>query len=436
MAKTILAGDVDSTQIVDSTQVDSTPNSSTNVDSQQQQSNNPPDVNTQTVDTNQQNSQDNGNNDNSSQSNSDTNSTSISIESEDGSVTEYILDADGNATLNGEIVYDKQTLIDNGFEFNSSDEPNLVTSISSITGIELKAEDGTPLAFSDDVEGLAQREITIKNTFYKRGIQEALEAFYEENPDIYDMVNHKNKYGTLDTYRPNAGIENLTINSETDVNTLKQVYKEFLMLKGNDSDIADKIIKMAEIEETLRADSMQALSKIKEIKALEKEQTYNQLRQQQIDKEQNALKEYGFKLDERGRVVDLGVKDSYYDKIVKTGKVGNITIPNELTIEREGKQIRMSRIDLLAYFYNPIETEDGVYTLAEIDERNRLQSKDNWIVQGLRNLVGDDISKLEKSIGNSIKISNIKKGIKIKGNVPNPTTPKNAPTGQRRMLLD
>ena len=385
----------------------------------------------------------NNSNANSNASNSDTNSTSISIESEDGSITEYILDANGNATLNGEIVYDKQTLIDNGFEFpnadttSSSNEPSIIDSIQSISGITLEDEEGNPLSFTDDVEGLANREVAIKNIFYNKGRQEALEAFYEENPDIYKMAIHKQKYGTLDNFTQQSRISDLTITAETDVATLKHIYKSYLIAKGNDEAVADKLIKLSEVDETLRIDASNALDSLKAIEKAEEDEYMESVRQQQIQAEQKRLEYYGFKLNEKGEIIDANKEGSMYDKIVKSGKVGNIVIPKEgLTIERDGKKTKLSRVDILAYFYNPIETPDGVYTLAQIEEKRRLENKDNWIIQGIKNLVGDDITKLEKALGNSIKISNLAKSIKIKGSSTQRSSDSKSTGGSKRMILD
>lgn len=376
-------------------------------------------------------------------SNSDTNSTSISIESEDGNTVEYILDANGNATLNGEIVYDRQTLIDNGFEFpnadttSSSNEPSIVDSIQAISGITLEDEEGNPLSFTDDAEGLANREVAIKNTFYNKGRQEALEAFYEENPDIYKMAIHKQKYGTLDNFTQQSNISDLTITAETDVATLKHIYKSYLIAKGNDEAVADKLIKLSEVDETLRIDASNALDSLKAIEQAEEAEYMESVKQQQIQTEQKRLEYYGFKLNEKGEIVDVNKEGSMYDKIVKSGKVGNIVIPKEgLTIERDGKKTKLSRVDVLAYFYNPIETPDGVYTLAQIEERRRLENKDNWIIQGIKNLVGDDITKLEKALGNSIKISNLKKSIKIKGSSTQRSSDSKSTGGSRRIVFD
>ena len=385
----------------------------------------------------------NNSNANSNASNSDTNSTSISIESEDGSITEYILDANGNATLNGEIVYDKQTLIDNGFEFpnadttSSSNEPSIIDSIQSISGITLEDEEGNPLSFTDDVEGLANREVAIKNIFYNKGRQEALEAFYEENPDIYKMAIHKQKYGTLDNFTQQSRISDLTITAETDVATLKHIYKSYLIAKGNDEAVADKLIKLSEVDETLRIDASNALDSLKAIEKAEEDEYMESVRQKQIQAEQKRLEYYGFKLNEKGEIIDANKEGSMYDKIVKSGKVGNIVIPKEgLTIERDGKKTKLSRVDILAYFYNPIETPDGVYTLAQIEEKRRLENKDNWIIQGIKNLVGDDITKLEKALGNSIKISNLAKSIKIKGSSTQRSSDSKSTGGSKRMILD
>lgn len=388
-------------------------------------------------------------NDNSDDSNSNDTADNTTVELEiDGVKQTYSIDANGNAVLNGNVVFTKEQLVAQGIEFEedvaNSDEindDNIITVVSELSGIQLVDENNQPIAFKAGIEGIAEREVYIKNHFYQQGVQQALREFYEANPDIHSALAYKVKNGSLDGFNANnTSYESMIVDAETPTDKLKSIYKDFLMRKGNDSDTADKLIKMSETDETLRTDAAKALNALKESEKTEKAETLTKL-----EEERNAsIKEmndyYGITVDGFGNAKDLNVDGSLYDLIVKKGKIGNIAIPaTGITIERQGKPISLNRNDIFAYFYNRVQTEDGAYTRAEIDERNRLDSKENWIIQGLKNLIGDDLNKLEKQLGQRIKVNTVKGGLKLRRNVSSSTSSSSSNqnnNGKKQILLD
>ena len=387
----------------------------------------------------------NGNaNDDDNSGNADDNTT-VELEV-DGVKQTYSIDNDGNAILDGKVVFTKEQLIEQGIEFeddsSGSDEitdDNIITVVSEMSGIQLVDENNQPVTFKPGVEGIAEREVYIKNHFYQQGVNQALREFYEAHPDIHSALAYKVKHGSLDGFNANStSYESMIVDAETPVDKLKSIYKDFLIKRGNDSDTADKLIKMSETDETLRTDAAKALNALKESEKTEKEATLARLE----DERNASIKEmndyYGITVDGFGNAKDLNVDGSMYDLIVKKGKIGNIAIPaTGITIERNGKQIALNRNDIFAYFYNRVQTEDGAYTRAEIDERNRLDSKENWIIQGLKNLIGDDLNKLEKQLGQRIKVNTVKGGLKLKRNNSSSTSSvsSNKNNNEKKQLL-
>lgn len=356
----------------------------------------------------------------------------IAIESQDGSVADYVLDADGNATLNGEIVYTRQQLLDAGFENNSGEggsgeeDEDIHLLISQLSGVELTDNDGKPVTFKEGVDGLAEREVYVKNTFYAKGREEALSDIFQKNPDLYEMFTYKQKHGSLDNYVKQTNFTELQVTDETDSETLKSFIREHLLSIGNDASTVEKLIRLSENEETLRLDATVALDKLKEAQK-------NAILAQQSRERENAAKEieriqkhYGISVDGQGRVVDLNYENSLYDKIVKKGTIGDIIIPKEgLIVNKDGKKQQLSRLDVFAYFYNPVG-EEGL-SQAEIDERKRLGNSDNFVIQGIKNLTGGDLSSLRKAMEAAIRIDNSKKIIKMttKHSTNNSNKPKN-----------
>ena len=64
----------------------------------------------------------------------------------------------------------------------------------------MKDENGNPLSFKPGVEGLAEREVYIKDLFYKKGLSEATQYIFETNPDIKEMYSYKQQHGSSEGY--------------------------------------------------------------------------------------------------------------------------------------------------------------------------------------------------------------------------------------------
>ena len=193
---------------------------------------------------------------------------------------------------------------------------------------------------------------------------------------------------------------------------------------------------MAKNDETLLVDATEALSflsnsqsKITNAKQAEK--------QASIEAEAEAEnKYYGVAYAEDGKEVILDVKDSIYDIIVKTGKIGDLVIPLEgLKVKgKDNKVINATRKQIFDYISVPVKELNGiVYTQAQLDDINRTNNKSELVLRYLGNLLGNDISQLTKTAINRNNIIKIKAGtgdqrkIIIKPNVTTGTVKVNTP---------
>lgn len=340
----------------------------------------------------------------------------IDVDGEEQS-TEYELDDDGNAVKDGAIVYTKQQLLDAGFENNSEEEDefdkdDIHQVISKVSGLELLDENGQPVTFKNGIEGLAEREVFVKDTFYKKGQEDALNDVFSKNPDLYDMYSYKVKHGSLDNYSKSLDFSKLEITDSTTDDELKSIIREQLLAIGNDATTVEKLIRLSENDETLKVDALEALSKLKEIQ----KQKSLLIQKQQQDaaqiEEENIRKYYGITVTEKGEVIDLKIENSLYDKIVNKGIINDIMIPKDgIVFNKDNKKQKLSRLDVFAYFYNPV-TKDGL-TQADVDEHNRLRDTNNFILQGIKNLTGGDISSIVKNLQNTIRLGDAKKIVRM-----------------------
>ena len=74
----------------------------------------------------------------------------VVVQIDDGNeVKDYVLDEQGNATINGEIVFTKEQLesAENGDDNSDLNKDDIHTLISQVSGLELKDENGNPISF-------------------------------------------------------------------------------------------------------------------------------------------------------------------------------------------------------------------------------------------------------------------------------------------------
>ena len=355
-----------------------------------------------------------------------TNSTGDVVIIDDGTgAKEYILDENGNATLNGNIVFTKEQLEESSSNNEEVIDENIHKLISDVSGIDLVDEEGKVIEFKAGIEGLAQREVLIKNKFYEQGLQEATTRFFQENPEVYEMYSYKQKHGSLEGYVKQVDYSEYSITEETSTEELKSILREQLIAQGNDIKTAEKLIRLSEQDETLRIDALEALEKLKESNNTRLAKIKEQEQQEEREAIERYENYYGVTYTKDNKLVDKGVKGSVYDKLVKEGKVGNIFIPQEglIVTKPDGAKTKISRMDLFNYFYKPVVEQNGTYyTQSQIDENNRLKDTDNYLIQGIRNITGGDISSLEKTMQNIIRVKDARKIINISNKTNNQNT--------------
>ena len=334
----------------------------------------------------------------------------VQIQDENG-ISDYILNENGDATKDGVIVYTAAQIADSNNEPTSPDNAEDIHKlISNVSGVDLLDENGQPVIFKEGIEGLAEREVYVKNTFYNQGQSEAIDNFFGGNPDIAEMYTYKSKHGSLDGYIKQTDYNSLVIDENTDTQTLRNILTDHYEAMGNDKATIEKLIKLSENDETIKVDALNALEVLKANKIAKDKEAVQQQQQQQLQEQQKINNYYGMTINAKGELVDLGIKDSIYDKIIKTGKIGNILLPKEgLKVEIDGKPTRVTRQDLFAYFYNDVETPNGFKTQAEIDEEARMKNTDQFLIQGIKNITGGDVSSLEETFRNVIRVKDAKK---------------------------
>jgi len=340
----------------------------------------------------------------------------------DGKDVKYVVDAEGNATLDGKVVYTKAELVT--LE-EGADDDMTIELLEKTSGIEVLDETGKKITYELTLEGLAKRESDIKALGLKEGQTVAIEKFFESNPDLYDAFVYKQTYGTFDGFTNHVDYSKVVLVADNTDQLYDIIYKAELE-KGNTPAKAKRYADLSKNDESLLVDATEALSFLStsQSKIVTAKQAESQAVIQAEAEAEN--KYYGVAYAEDGKEVILDVKDSVYDIVVKTGKIGDLSIPLEgLKVKgKDGKVIVATRKQIFDYISVPVAENHGVvYTQAQLDDINRTNDKSELVLRYIGNLLGNDISQLTKSAIRKDNVLKIKAGtgdqrkIVIKSNV-------------------
>lgn len=326
---------------------------------------------------------------------------------------QYVLDKDGNALENNNIVYTKEQLdgMSEDNDDNNNQEPSVtVKDISDRSGIVITDNNGNAIDYDMSVEGLAKREIDIYNKGVKDAESQAVNNFLKANPDILDVVNYKLTYGTIEGYTSGFDYSKVQLD-KNNKNQLKDIIIKSEVAKGNSVERATRIANLIEADNTLETEAEEALNYLKNQQQQKAEANIRAAQEEQLRAIEEQNKFYGVGVDAKGNVVDLNIEGSIYDIVVKKGDIQGLHIPEAGVKIKTSKGDRIvSRQELYNYIANPVKQIDGYwYTQAQLDDMARMNNPEYMVFNYIRNLMEDDISQLIKKEINKDKVLTIRR---------------------------
>ena len=112
------------------------------------------------------------------------------------------------------------------------DDKDLHSKIANLSGIELKDDKGNIIQFSQGLEGLAEREKKVAETYLSAGRNAALSDFFKQNPDLKSIYDYKQRTGSIENFSSYSDYSTIKITDETPVDVLKDIYKKYLTSIG------------------------------------------------------------------------------------------------------------------------------------------------------------------------------------------------------------
>lgn len=298
---------------------------------------------------------------------------------------EYTIDKDGNATLDGKVVYS----VDKLKELEQSSEEDYIASVEAKTGIKVFDEEGQEIKYENSVEGFIQREIDVFNQGKQMAIEEVYTNLYSQHPEIKQLLMYKELYGDLKNFKFDKNYSNRKFIEGNEENNISLVREE-LSLKGlNDEDIDLQIdaLKMNNRLSERAKNSEKYLIEQGKRENSSLETAIAEKRRKQIEQQENY---YGVTFKD-GVVIPLNKEGSVYDKVVEKGKIGNYDIPiTGITFNKDGKIINLTRKQIFDYI--SVARENGL-SQAQIDDRNYTQNMDNLLLRYLSHLLGKTVDK-------------------------------------------
>lgn len=269
---------------------------------------------------------------------------------------DYTIDANGNAVDADGTVFRTAAELAELIAQNGS-EPSVLDQLQTRFGSDFKDEDGNPIVFDNNAEGIAAYVDTVVQSKIAEAQTAALNNLFETYPQVEQVINHLKLNGTLEDFVEIPDRSNITVSKDNEEQQASFIREEW-KLSGKKGDV-NKFIdycKNAGILYDTAVESKEAVDSIYESRLAEQ-------------KEQVEAKEAAAAAEEK----------AYWDNVEKTiskGELLGYSIPEQIQCNKDGKKVMLSRKDFLKYVSTPVDSEGNTaYMLdeAKVDSNARMQ---------------------------------------------------------------
>lgn len=269
---------------------------------------------------------------------------------------DYTIDANGNAVDADGTVFRTAAELAELIAQNGS-EPSVLDQLQTRFGSDFKDEDGNPIVFDNNAEGIAAYVDTVVQSRIVEAQTAALNNLFETYPQVEQVINHLKLNGTLEDFVEIPDRSNIIVSKDNEEQQASFIREEW-KLSGKKGDV-NKFIdycKNAGILYDTAVESKEAVDSIYESRLAEQ-------------KAQVEAKEAAAAAEEK----------AYWDNVEKTiskGELLGYSIPEQIQCNRDGKKVMLSRKDFLKYVSTPVDSEGNTaYMLdeAKVDSNARMQ---------------------------------------------------------------
>lgn len=301
---------------------------------------------------------------------------------------DYTIDAEGNAIAADGTVFRTATELAEFIAQNGS-EPSVLNQLQTRFGSDFKDENGNPIVFDDNEEGIVAYVETVVQSRVKEAQAAAINNLFETYPQVEQVINHLKLNGTLDDFVEIPDRSQITVSKDNEEQQAAFIREEW-KLSGKKGDV-NKFIdycKNAGILYDTAVESKEAVDSIYESRLAEQ-------------KAQVEAKE----------AVDAAEEKAYWDNVEKTiskGELLGYSIPEQIQCNKDGKKVMLSRRDFLKYVSTPVDSEGNTaYMLdeAKVDSDARMQDD---LLKAFLRFTGGDYASLVGMAVNKQKVLSIR----------------------------
>lgn len=301
---------------------------------------------------------------------------------------DYTIDANGNALAADGTVFRTAAELAELISQNGS-EPSVLNQLQTRFGSDFKDENGNPIVFDDNEEGIAAYVETVVQSRVKEAQTAAINNLFETYPQVEQVINHLKLNGTLDDFVEIPDRSQITVSKDNEEQQAAFIREEW-KLSGKKGDV-NKFIdycKNAGILYDTAVESKEAVDSIYESRLAEQ-------------KAQVEAKEAAAAAEEK----------AYWDNVEKTiskGELLGYSIPEQIQCNKDGKKVMLSRKDFLKYVSTPVDSEGNTaYMLdeAKVDSDARMQDD---LLKAFLRFTGGDYASLVGMAVNKQKVLSIR----------------------------
>ena len=301
---------------------------------------------------------------------------------------DYTIDAEGNAIAADGTVFRTVTELAELIAQNGS-EPSVLNQLQTRFGSDFKDENGNPIVFDDNEEGIAAYVETVVQSRVKEAQAAAINNLFETYPQVEQVINHLKLNGSLDDFVEIPDRSQITVSKDNEEQQATFIREEW-KLSGKKGDV-NKFIdycKNAGILYDTAVESKEAVDSIYESRLAEQ-------------KAQVEAKEAAAAAEEK----------AYWDNVEKTiskGELLGYSIPEQIQCNKDGKKVMLSRRDFLKYVSTPVDSEGNTaYMLdeAKVDSDARMQDD---LLKAFLRFTGGDYASLVGMAVNKQKVLSIR----------------------------
>lgn len=301
---------------------------------------------------------------------------------------DYTIDAEGNAIAADGTVFRTATELAELIAQNGS-EPSVLNQLQTRFGSDFKDENGNPIVFDDNEEGIAAYVETVVQSRVKEAQAAAINNLFETYPQVEQVINHLKLNGSLDDFVEIPDRSQITVSKDNEEQQATFIREEW-KLSGKKGDV-NKFIdycKNAGILYDTAVESKEAVDSIYESRLAEQ-------------KAQVEAKEAAAAAEEK----------AYWDNVEKTiskGELLGYSIPEQIQCNKDGKKVMLSRKDFLKYVSTPVDNEGNTaYMLdeAKVDSNARMQDD---LLKAFLRFTGGDYASLVGMAVNKQKVLSIR----------------------------